>query len=61
MGEMLSSGIETRVTLRESDILTQSYRHFQRMWRNFLPIDFYIYAVWILKMSYVAIGKFPMA
>ena len=38
--EMLQAGIETRLSLRQSDILPQRYLHFQRKQRNFLRIFF---------------------
>ena len=41
---MLQAGIETRQTLRQSDILLQSYRTSQRKWRNFTYIFIYTYA-----------------
>ena len=33
--EMLQPGIETRIILRQSDIIPLSHRHSQRKWRNF--------------------------
>ena len=42
---MFQSGIETRLTLSQSDFLQQSYRHSQRRRRNFLRIYFYIYPI----------------
>ena len=54
---MLQAEIESRLTLRESDILPQCHRHSYRQPSNFLLIFSYKYVIGI--SAYMAAGKFP--
>ena len=64
--KMLQVEIETRLTLRQSNISSQNHRHSQRKLRNFLRISFLYIRYQLLVCSihakifaYVTVGEYP--